>query len=212
MRYNRDLPLIKSNWIEVYFGLFGPELMYYTNNWKNDYSSLVISIILFKFYIKLPWQGKYNNKYTAYNQFGFYFTNEPVDLLRIIKGDVYITYTMPWVRVVIDRYYINKYDNVSIEYTKVQQLLKPDKNYELVYPEKTIFNCETVKGPVKYSITKLDSYPLIFSKLKLFLKSKYLIEAKYNELQFTFLTDKIICIPEQIELQLLARDTNKNPY
>ena len=195
---NRDLPIVKSKWFELYFGLFGPEISYHTNRWDNEKAVLVISLILCKMYITLPWEDSRRNHYDDYGEYGFYFTNEPVSLLRLCWGGKYKSYIMPWVRVTVDRYCIDD----DLKPTLLPSLSEVDINGTLIYPQKPEFECDTMHGNVKYSITRLDSSPNIFKKFKWFIKSKYLIECKMDKTSFTFLTSTISCIPQQIEFQI----------
>lgn len=195
---NKDLPILKSKWFELYLGLFGPEISYHTNRWDNEKAVLVISLVLCKMYITLPWEDSHRNHYDDYGEYGFYFTNEPVALLRLCWGGKYKSFIMPWVRVTVDRYVLNK----GFEAKKLPTLSGVDKNGTLIYPEKPKLECDTRYGKVIYSITRLDSSPNIFSKFKWFIKRKYLIECEFNKSNFTFLTDSFLCMPQQIEFQI----------
>lgn len=110
--------------------------------------------------------------------YGFYFTNDPARLM-LIWGNYHKNLVMPWSRVVTHREFIAEI-NLN-EYT--------------------------------YKITKLTSSPKCFKRLKRFNKKSYEINVKLNKprngyLQLSFITDTMIGIQEQINVQLAAIDKN----
>jgi hypothetical protein len=193
---NKDLPILKNKWFEVYFGLFGPEIIYSAVNYKDEHSVLIISLIFLKLYIKLP-VCDYKQEYDSCHEYGFYFTNEPVATLVLRWGNIYKSYVMPWVRVVVNRYMYNE--------SMLESEIPPyifNKNYEITYIERHWFKLNFPNDNIEYTITRLESSPNIFSKFKWFLKSKYLIEARVDNRTLTFNTDTLNCIQKQIEFQL----------
>ena len=69
---NKDLPLFRCSWLEVYFGLFGPCLTYHTSGYDADNARLVISLIFCQLYIALPWKHTTKHDYDMYATYGFY--------------------------------------------------------------------------------------------------------------------------------------------
>lgn len=112
--------------------------------------------------------------------YGFYFESDPSRFL-FIWGGYHKNIIMPWSRVVIDREFIAEI-NLN-EYT--------------------------------YKLTRLTSSPKCFKRLKRFNKKSYEINVKLNKprngySQLSFITNTMIGIQEQINVQLAA--TDKNPY
>lgn len=106
----KDLTVVNSKWIEMYFGLFGPCLTYHTSRYKDDTARLVLSLILIKMYFTLPWSHR-TDTYEKYGVYGFYTDGYPA---RIVFqwGNFCNVYIMPWEWVCVSSILLDKNGNL----------------------------------------------------------------------------------------------------
>ena len=193
----RNAPIIKNNWIEIYFGLFGPQFTYHTNGY-GDNARLVISLIIFKFYFKLPWKTKSNDKgkyfgvYGHYTTgiYGFYTAQEP-DRIIFSWGEQPRYFCMPWTLKVVKSEYIGEESKlVDRPYTR--------KHTNVFY------------GEIDYWVKRNTLRRVIWGKIEWFDRYEFIVYTNIKPTDsnqtFTFSTDSNVCIPEQIDLQLLMFD------
>lgn len=197
----RDLPIVRSKWVDIYVGLFGPTLTYHTSGYDDDNARLVLSLILFKFYFTLPWCHKTKARHDFYSEYGFYTATEP-DRIVFRWGDFYKTLYMPWTMVCVKMrpVWYDVYGNV-IDYPDT---LNINENKELYLRHDCLHGYE-----FDYWVGQQTLRPKLFKKLKWFDKTVYEVHVEFKNtvnghksLRFTI--PKNICVLNHIEVHLLA--------
>lgn len=207
---NTDLPILKSKWFELYFGLFGPQLTYHTNGYNDDNARIVISFIILKLYITCPWHDNRSTMYDLYGEYGFYFTNEPIPACVWRWGSTYKVFYMPWVRVTKELSLYNTNLEVDIVEDFKNIKFRDFHSTVIANPDKYLFKYQR-HGEKYYYIEGNTSVPLWCNWInKLWFKKKvYFVTVFTNESRteyFRFKTDTLICLPEQIDVQFAARE------
>lgn len=202
---SKDIPVLNTKWLEIYFGLFGPAITYHTTGYDDDNARLVISLIIFKLYITLPWKGKQADPFEMYAEYGFYCTNEPVHQFVWRWGTYYKTIPMPWAMVTKS---ISLLDNTP-EYNVIKTYSYKDSLGDL--HSNVAANLDkclcTYDNHFNYYVERIVLVPLICKWLNVewFKKIRYsvtLMKGSFCYMSFT--TDIGICFPEQIDVQLAA--------
>ena len=212
------MKLIRTKKFEMDLGLFGPELTYHTNDYPGDNARLVISLILFKLYITLPWNSKAKS-FTPYTSYGVYSESDP-DRLVFIWGNKVKALYMPWVRVLVSRTLLDV-DNNPVSIEKYGQI--PTYNeltVEIKFDSKNLNTIRSTKGygyECEYYVTDEETRPLLFKWCKLFSKHSYSVvvwfNPEYNKCTgFTFNTEKNIALDSQINLQIMMRDKHYTDF
>lgn len=183
----KDVPILKNKWIEVYFGLFGPYLTYHTNGYDDDNARFVISLFLLKLYITLPWKTRNKKKYDFYGVYGFYTASEP-DRIIFCWDEKVRYFCMPWVFKVKESKYLGE------ESRLVDQPFAREHEHKF-------------HGTITYWIERNTVRRAIWGKINWFDKYEFIVytnlHQKHTNEMFHFKTKSNICIPEQIDLQLL---------
>ena len=118
--------LFRNKSIEVHFGLFGPALSYHTNNYGS--AKFIISLILFKLYIDLPWSHKTKIS-GGYASYGFCSCDDP-DRIIFQWGNYYKVWRMPWIKIVCARYLqwangaCERLDKITATYDEIDETVK----------------------------------------------------------------------------------------
>lgn len=184
----RDLPIFKNNWIELYFGLFGPCLTYHTNGYNDDNPRLVVSLIFMEIYITLPWKTKSKKRYDFYGVYGFYTASEP-DRIIFCWDEKVKYFCMPWVVKIKNSWYVNE-DNTMIS----------PKPIEHVYSDKW-------HGVINYHIEYLTYRRVLWGNISRFDRHEYRVTTDFklkNGEYLTFNTNNFVGIPGYIEVLLLV--------
>lgn len=196
----RDLPIVRSKWVDIYVGLFGPTLTYHTSGYDDDNARLVLSLILFKFYFTLPWYHKTKSNHDFYSEYGFYTATEP-DRIIFRWGDFYKVLYMPWNMVCVKMRPVDIYGDV-IDYPDTLNINECPDMY---------LRHDCLHGyEFDYWVGKKTLRPNGFKKLKWFEKDVYEVHVKfkgdlngYKELRFTI--PQNICVLEHISVHILSR-------
>ena len=199
MEIQRDLPIIRSKWVDVYFGLFGPCLTYHTSGYDDDNARLVLSLILFKLYFTLPWTHKTKSTYEFYATYGFYTANEP-DRFIWQWGNTYKRWIMPWTMVCVKMRPVDIYGDV-IDYPDTLNINECPDMY---------LRHDCLHGyEFDYWVGQQTLRPKLFKKLKWFDKTVYEVHVEFKNnvnghktLRFTI--PENICVLGHIEVHLLA--------
>lgn len=211
--YNKDTPLIKCKWLEIYFGLFGPCLTYHTSGYDDDNARLVISLIFCQLYIVLPWKHATKHDYDLYATYGFYSACEP-DRLIFQWGNIYKMMVMPWVRVIVKRNLLDMHNDI----VELQ-----DYSYEAIMNELNEVRCNYVRSTTgygyecEYFVVRQITRPKLFQKVAWFDKISYEVNTTFNKAFYgsnglSFTTNTNIAIPEQIELQMMMKDSTYKDF
>lgn len=186
----RDVPILRNKWIELYFGLFGPCLTYHTNGCNDDNARLVISLIFMEIYITLPWKIRSKKRYDFYGVYGFYTASEP-DRIIFCWDEKVRYFCMPWVVRIKDSWYI-------------------DKNETTTSPKPIMYTySDKWHGEFNYWIEHVTYRRVIWGNISLFDKYEYRVTTDYklNSGEYlNFYTNNRICIPEHIELHLIMEE------
>jgi hypothetical protein len=196
----RDLPIVRSKWVDIYVGLFGPTLTYHTSGYDDDKARLVISLFLLKLYITLPWKHRTKSTYEFYATYGFYTSTEP-DRFIFQWGDYYKTIYMPWNMICVKMRPVDIYGDV-IDYPDT---LKLNECPDIYLKHGCLCGYE-----FDYWVEKKILRPNIFKKLKCFDKEMYEVHVTfkgdlngYKELKFTI--PQNICVLEHINVHILSK-------
>ena len=207
--------LFNNKSIEVHFGLFGPALSYHTNNYYG--AKFIISLILFKLYIDLPWEHKtkISGGYAAY---GFCCCDDP-DRMIFQWGNYYKVWYMPWVKVVCARYlqYVNggyeRLQHIIAGYDEVEEVVKQS-------PERFVRKGNScAAGSYTYYVMPVEIRRRMFlwCDWKLFTTKAYevkvMFDKSYNGLEtLLFDTETDICMEQQVELQIIMADKDYTDF
>lgn len=207
--------LFRNKSIEVHFGLFGPSLSYHTNNYGS--AKFIISLILFKLYIELPWSHKTKIS-GGYASYGFCSCDEP-DRMIFQWGNYYKVLYMPWIKIVCARYLqrvngdCERLDKIIATYDDIDEMTKHSP--ELYVKHGT--NC--VVGEYTYYVMPVEIRRLMFKNCnaRYFTSKAYEVkvefEKSYNGLK-TLLFDTVtdVCMEQQIDLQVIMVDKNYTDF
>lgn len=203
----KDKLIFKSNFLEVYFGLFAPCLMIYKNGYSND-NRLTLSLILFKIYLTLNKYKKDTNKVTMY---GFYFKSDPASFI-FIWNEYNKSIIMPWCNVLIKRQLLTSNDiillkdNECLSLGDIKELMKDNEISELCTRHYKYNDID-----YKYYVTYIVKCPVIFKKLKWFSTSSFEIYTTLSKplknhsfTRFKTGTKYNIAIPHQINIEIAS--------
>lgn len=209
---NKDLPLFRCSWLEVYFGLFGPCLTYHTSGYDADNARLVISLIFCQLYISLPWKHNTKHDYDLYATYGFYSAAEP-DRMIFQWGNIHKMLIMPWVRTVVRRNLFDINGNI---------IVLDDDSYDVISKEIDELPSNYIKSrhcygyDCQYYIVRRITRPKIFKNLNWFDKISYEFNVTFDKpfhdsTVLIFSSNTNLAEAEQIELQMMLKDeTYKN--
>jgi len=209
---NKDLPLFRCSWLEVYFGLFGPCLTYHTSGYDADNARLVISLIFCQLYIALPWKHNTKHNYDMYATYGFYSAAEP-DRMIFQWGNTYKMLIMPWVRTVVRRNLLDINGDIVV---------LDDDSYDSISKEIDELPSNYIKSrhcyghDCQYYIVRRITRAKIFKNLNWFDKIEYEFNVTfdkpfYGSTMLIFSSSTNLAEAEQIELQMMLKDeTYKN--
>ena len=120
-----DKIIFKSNFLEVYFGLFAPCLLYYDNGYVHN-NRIVISLIFFKLYFNIGGSTKQDSEADIY---GFYFKSDP-DAFIFCWNNYYKSILMPWTQVVVKKQLIENVGMLDSKFDGAQDFDFYDKMFE----------------------------------------------------------------------------------
>lgn len=206
----KDKIILKSNFLEVYFGLFAPCLLYYNNGYVHN-NRIVISLIFFKLYFNIGGANKQDSESEIY---GFYFKSDP-DAFIICWGDYCKTFLMPWINVLINRYLLTTDDIILPIDNDCLSLKELD---EYIHNEKTEALCTryySCNGKTyRYYVTYIITRPALFKHIPLFNNDSFEIYTTLDKpiegkSRFKMNTKYNIAIEKQINSQIAAFDSSK---
>ena len=170
MRILRDLPIVRSKWVEIYVGLFGPALTYHTSGYDGGNARLVVSLILLEFYFTLPWCHKTNPRHEFYSEYGFYTATEP-DRIILRWGDHYKGLYMPWNRVCVKMRPVDVDGNV----------IEEDRVHDSEFVNSWCVRTDCLHGyEFDYWIAKNTMRPRVFKRCGLFDKDVYEVHVTFK--------------------------------
>ena len=205
----KDKLIFKSNFLEVYFGLFAPCLLYYNNGYVHN-NRIVISLIFFKLYFNIGCSNKQDSEAKIY---GFYFKSNP-DAFIFCWNTYSKSWLMPWTKVLIKRQLLTSNDiillkdNECLSLSDIKELMKDKELAELCTRYYKYNDIE-----YKYYMTHIIKRPIIFKRFKLFDSESFEIYTtllqplkQHTFTRFKMSTNYNIAIPHQINVQIASMD------
>lgn len=186
--------IIQTKWLDVDIGLFPPLLTYHLNDY-GDNDRLVISLIVLKLYIVLPF--RHTSTYDHYDVYGAYFEPNP-DRLIFIWGQFCKKWVMPWASICKRRVLLDR-DGVPL--------------YELDGEDNIISSCVThdcIQGcELDYYVVKNIYTPHCMRKTNWFNKERFEVFVEFKNSvngykKISFITPYNILITNQIEVYILT--------
>ena len=205
----KDKIIFKSNFLEVYFGLFAPCLLYYNNGYIHN-NRIVISLIFFKLYFNIGGSNKQDSEAEIY---GFYFKSDP-DTFIFCWNNYYKSILMPWTQVVVKKQLMTsndiifETDNDCLSNAEIKELMSDKEIKKLCtryYKYKDI--------SYDYYVVLVVKRPVIFKRIDLFNSVSFIVYttlakplSKHNFTHFNMNTKYNIAIPHQINVQIASMD------
>jgi hypothetical protein len=206
----KDKLIFKSNFLEVYFGLFAPCLLYYDNGYVHN-NRIVISLIFFKLYFNIGSSTKQDSEADIY---GFYFKSDP-DAFIFCWNTYSKSWLMPWTKVLVKRQLLTSNDIILLQddeclsLGKIKELMKTDKELAELCTRHYKYN----DIEYKYYVTYIVKRPAIFKRFKLFDSESFEIYTtlakplkNHSFTRFKTGTKYNIAIPHQINTQIALMD------